>query len=126
MEKYRKKQTIYAYTLAFLILIISSLMSYKLKDWQWFGRSGSLVVILGIILTSNQIIENSRRLKQQYQGAHKVGNFQKDWAMNKRTEILQHTREHENGIWIIGKCGFNLLIIGTFIWGFGDLIGYLN
>jgi len=61
MAKYKKKKTIYAYIVATIILCLSSIISYHVNDWAWFSRSGSLVVIIGIILTSNQIIEHSRR-----------------------------------------------------------------
>jgi flagellar biogenesis protein FliO len=93
------------------------------QDWQWFSRSGSLIVILGIYLTSSQIIENSHRLGQR-RSAHKDGNFQRDWARDKQEKILHHARNHEEETWVMGKCGFNLLIIGTLIWGFGDLLSY--
>lgn len=111
----------FIYFLSFLILLISFSISYANQDWQWFSRAGSLIVILGIYLTSSQIIENSHRLGQ-HREAHNDGNFQRDWVSDKRKTILRHERKHEKETWVMGKCGFNLLIIGTLIWGFGDLI----
>ncbi len=120
-KKNLKNQTLVIYFLSALILLFSLSVSYANKDWQWFSRSGSLIVILGVYLTSSQIIENSRRLGQR-RGASKDGNFHRDWASTKQEKIVHHTRSHEEETWVMGKCGFNLLILGTLIWGFGDLL----
>ncbi|MCK5647822.1 MAG: hypothetical protein KAI22_02995 [Gammaproteobacteria bacterium] len=119
-QKNLKKQALFIYFLSAVILLLSIYISYVNQDWQWFSRSGSMIVILGIYLTSSQIIENSHRLGQ-HRAAYKDGNFQRDWARGKRGNILRHTLNHEEETWVMGKCGFNLLIIGTLIWGFGDL-----
>ncbi|RKZ90789.1 MAG: hypothetical protein DRQ43_10865 [Gammaproteobacteria bacterium] len=116
-----KKQTLFIYFLSAFILSLSLYLSYSNQDWQWFSRSGSLIVILGIYLTSSQIIENSHRLGER-RGTHNDGNFQRDWANDKQEKISHHSRTHDEDAWVMGKCGFNLLIIGTLIWGFGDLI----
>lgn len=122
-KKSLKKQALFIYFLSALILLISLYISYAIQDWQWFSRSGALIVVLGIYLTSSQIIENSRRLGQ-HRAAYKDGNFQRDWASDKQGKVLRHTRDHEEETWVMGKCGFNLLIIGTLIWGFGDLFSF--
>jgi hypothetical protein len=119
-----KNQIIIIYLISFFIVVISLYLSFVVKDWQWFSRSGSLIVVLGIYLTSNQIIENSHRLRQRYRGAHKEGNFKRDWAGEKQQKILRHAREHEEETWVMGQCGFNVLIAGTLIWGFGDLLSF--
>ncbi len=119
-----KKQTWFIYFLSTWILILSLFLSYINQDWQWFSRSGSLIVILGIYLTSSQIIENSHRLGQN-RNAHNDGNFQRDWASDKQEKFLRHVRHNEEETWVMGKCGFNLLIVGTLIWGFGDLLFYI-
>lgn len=125
MKKNLKHASVFIYLLSTVILLCSFYISYLNQDWQWFSRSGSLIVILGIYLTSSQIIENSRRLNQRYRGAQLYGNFQRDWAGDKQEKILYHARNHEEETWVMGKCGFNLLILGTFTWGFGDLIALL-
>jgi len=119
-----KNQTLVVYFLSALILLVSLYLSYTNHDWQWFSRSGSLIVILGIYLTSSQIIENSHRLDQR-RSTYNDGNFQRDWASDKHEKILHHQRDHEEETWVMGKCGFNLLITGTLIWGFGDLVSLL-
>lgn len=123
-RKSLKLQTLLIYALSACILLFSLSVCIISQDWQWFSRSGSLIVILGIYLTSSQIIENSRRLGER-RAAHKNGNFQRDWANDKQEKLLRHTRSHEEETWVMGKCGFNLLIMGTLIWGFGDLLALL-
>ena len=124
-QKNLKKQTLLVYFVSVIIISGSLYISYIVQDWQWFSRAGATIVVLGIYLTSSQIIENSRRLRQRYPGAHKGGNFQRDWANAKQEEILRHAREHEDETWVMGKCGFNLLIVGNLIWGFGDLLSLM-
>ena len=125
MKKTLRKQTLIIYLMSIFIILGSILLSFYLKNWEWFSRSGALIVVLGIFLTSSQIIENSKRLRQRYKGAHREGNFQRDWANGKQEQNLLHARAHEEETWVMGKCGFNLLILGTLIWGFGDLLGLL-
>ncbi|MCW8928997.1 MAG: hypothetical protein OQL19_02015 [Gammaproteobacteria bacterium] len=122
-KKNLKKLTFFIYFLSALILLVSLSLSYITQDWQWFSRAGSLIVILGIYLTSSQIIENSHRLGER-RAASNDGNFQRDWASDKQKKILHPLRHHEEETWVMGKCGFNLLIMGTFIWGFGDLLSF--
>lgn len=124
-KKNLKKQTLYVYLVSVIIILTSLSISHIFRDWQWFSRAGALIVVLGIYLTSSQIIENSRRLRQRYRGTHKGGNFQRDWANGKQEHILRDARGHEEETWVMGKCGFNLLIAGTLIWGFGDLLSLL-
>ncbi|MDX2504594.1 MAG: hypothetical protein QNL62_08980 [Gammaproteobacteria bacterium] len=121
-NKNLKKQTFVVYLASAFIIFSSLYICHILQNWQWFSRAGSLIVVLGIYLTSSQIIENSRRLRQRYSSTHKEGNFQRDWANGKLEQILRHARVHEEETWVMGKCGFNLLIAGTLIWGFGDLL----
>jgi hypothetical protein len=124
-KKSLKNQTFFLYILSAIILLLSLYLSVLSRNWQWFSRSGSLIVILGIYLTSSQIIENSHRLGQR-RFVQKDGNFQRDWAGDKH-EKIRHTKHHnEEETWVMGKCGFNLLIIGTLIWGFGDLVALLR
>ncbi len=120
-----KKQRRLIYLTAYIVIFIGLAVSYILDDWQWFSRTGSLIVILGIYLTSIQIIENNRRLTARHHKMRRDGNFQRDWAEDKQKQILSHDPSHEIETWVMGKCGFNLLIVGTFIWGFGDLLSLL-
>ena len=97
--------------------------SLKQTDWSWFSRSGSLIVIIGILLTSSQIIENSRKLKiRRSQHDH---NFKRDFANEIKEQTLKRSRSLDEDIWENGLRGLYLLVSGTLIWGFGDLVGAL-
>ena len=98
-------------------------LSLEYNDWSWFARSGSMVVVIGIFLTSSQIIENSRRLKMRR--AHHELNFNRDFAEDIKRGTLQRSRSLDEDIWENGLRGFYLLVAGTLVWGFGDLVAYL-
>ena len=112
-----------ALLLSLFVLIFSILLSIQRDDWTWFARSGSIIVVIGIFLTSSQIIENSRRLRiRRYR--HKQ-NFLRDYAEDIKRGSLERSRSLDEDIWENGLRGLYLLVIGTLIWGFGDLAGYL-
>ena len=120
-----KKQRLLVYLVTYIIVCMALYISYLFNDWQWFSRSGSLIVILGIYLTSIQIIENNRRLISRQREMRNNGNFQRDWADGNKEQIISHDPAHDTETLIMGKCGFNLLITGTLIWGFGDLLSLI-
>jgi len=105
------------------VLICGVWLSNNRDDWTWFARSGSMIVVIGIFLTSSQIIENSRRLKARRSRHSK--NFHRDYAEDIKRGTLDRSRILDEDIWENGLRGFYLLVIGTLIWGFGDLVGYL-
>jgi len=109
--------------LLFSIVVFSGgiWFSLKLADWSWFSRSGSLIVIIGILLTSSQIIENSRKLKTRR--SHHDHNFNRDFADDIKKHNLERSRHLDENIWENGLRGLYLLVAGTLMWGFGDLIG---
>lgn len=110
-----------ALLLSVIVLTGGIWFSIKLMDWSWFSRSGSLIVIIGIFLTSSQVIENSRRLKIR-RSRHEQ-NFTRDFADDLKTSTLDRSRSLDEDIWQNGLRGLYLLVSGTLIWGFGDLIG---
>jgi hypothetical protein len=112
-----------ALLLSLIMLGSGIVLSLHLFDWSWFSRSGCLVVVIGIFLTSSQIIENSRRLKSRR--SYNDQNFHRDFADKHKQRALQRSRGLEEDIWENGLRGFYLLIVGTLVWGFGDLAGLL-
>jgi hypothetical protein len=103
--------------------IAGTWLSLDQNDWSWLARSGSMIVVIGIFLTSSQIIENSRRLK--IRRSHHEQNFHRDFADEIKRGTLDRSRSLDEDIWENGLRGFYLLVIGTLVWGFGDLAGYL-
>lgn len=112
-----------ALLLSVIVIVGGIWFSLKLADWSWFSRSGSLIVIIGILLTSSQIIENSRKLKVR-RSRHEL-NFNRDFANDIKQHSLERSRSLDENIWENGLRGLYLLVSGTLIWGFGDLIGTL-
>ncbi len=126
-----------AYAFALLTFAAGAWISAASGDWTWFSRSGSLVVVIGIILTSHEIFEHSRRLRRNranvdawYRSKHKphtnrLSQFSRDWATESDMQAVIKARTQEEDIWEIEGHGLYILIGGTLAWGFGDLIGLL-
>ena len=113
--------TLNAYTTALLTLLLGIILSIKQNDWGWFARSGSLVVINGIILTSHQIFEHMRSLNQSQK--EPGSKFDRDWAKADKQRLIH---KYSQDIWTNEKYGLYMLITGTLVWGFGDLINQFN
>ena len=112
-----------ALILSATVFIFGVWLSLNQNDWTWFARSGAMIVVIGIFLTSSQIIENSRRLKLRR--SHHEQNFHRDFAEDIKRGTLDRSRSLDEDIWENGLRGFYLLVFGTLIWGFGDLADYL-
>ena len=112
-----------ALLLSLISVILGAWHSMNTQDWSWFARAGSVVVIIGVLLTSSQIIENNRRLKKRR--GYTDDNFHRDFADNIKQSSLKNSSVNEEDLWISGLHGLYLLVSGTLIWGFGDLLGLL-
>ncbi len=116
--------TRWAYSVSALAVVSGVVLSLYSGNWDWLSRSGSLVVVIGIVLTSSQIIEDSRRARRRRQlweaGRNKSG---RDWAQ--QAEQLRHSRHHDEHLFENERGGLYLLVAGTLLWGFGDLAGGL-
>ncbi len=113
----------HAVVLSILVLAAGFIISIEFDDWNWFSRSGSLVVIIGIFLTSSQIIENSRRMKLHRM--RRGQNFNRDYAEDIKKDTLKRSRSLDEDNWENGLRGLYMLVTGTLVWGFGDLVGIL-
>lgn len=97
-------------------------------DWSWFSRSGAAVVAVGIVLTSHQILDHNRRLidHQRRESANiHHGVPTQDWAGENSIRRLIRARSEQEDLWRSEFSGFHMLVGGTLIWGFGDLLGLL-
>jgi len=115
-----RRFAIRAYAIAALTLLLGLVLSVRLNSWTWLSRSGSLIVINGIVLTSHQIFEHMQRLRQSQM--RRQSQFNRDWAGGEKSAFVH---DKEELLWLSEKYGLYMLIFGTFIWGFGDLIDYL-
>jgi ABC-type phosphate transport system permease subunit len=114
--------TLRAYSTAVVTLAVGVFLSIKLNDWSWFSRSGSLVVINGILLTSYQIIQHIQALSHYQYQRQRESQFQRDWANEEKHHFIRD--DHESR-WKSEKYGLYMLIMGTLVWGFGDLLNQL-
>jgi hypothetical protein len=87
-------------------------------DWVWPQRAGSVVIVLGVVLTSRKILIARNDLvallheMEAADGAERTARL----AGFKR---LQRDLDRQ----VFEKAGFALVVIGTLFNGFGDLIG---
>lgn len=114
------RYTIKAYAAAIVTLMIGAVLSIDLDDWSWFSRSGSLIVVYGIILTSHHIFVHMHNLSHMQH--RRMSQINRDWARESKHEFIHDDIEHT---WKNEKYGLLMLVLGTLIWGFGDLIGTL-
>ena len=114
-----RRFTLKSYTAAIFTMAIGVVLSLELDDWNWFSRSGSLVVVNGIILTSHQIIEHMHHLGREQRRDMMVN---RDWATDEKHLFINSNHEL---LWRSEKYGLYMLIVGTVVWGFGDLINVI-
>lgn len=105
-------------------------ISVQSGDWSWFARAGAAVVAIGVVLTSRQIFEHNRRLlayQRRYalRDPHGFMTPEHDWADENSIRRLIRARSHEEDAWRSEFSGFYMLVGGTLVWGFGDLLGLL-
>ncbi|MET0085710.1 MAG: hypothetical protein ABW082_04300 [Sedimenticola sp.] len=118
-------QTLTAYVVSVLVLLLGISLGYLTGDWYWLSRAGSLIVVIGLILTSQQIFNHLESLRQQQLGNHSDSSHRSthDWAKDVDKRGLLDRRYSNEVIWHKEAHGFYLLTLGTLVWGFGDLLG---
>jgi len=101
-----------------LILIASIIASLLYGDWTWFQRSGSLMVLIGVVLGGQNGIrrgfEGLIHDKFHIDYGHTVptpDEIETDWQT--KVDILA------------AQIGIGLAVPGTIIWGYGDLLARL-
>lgn len=104
-------------------LLVGTALSVLTGDWEWFARSGSTVVVIGILLTSSQIRQHMRRLRALR--GQLMAQSQRDWASDEDKRALLRAASVQESIWEGEGHGLYMLIAGTLVWGFGDLVGLL-
>ncbi len=85
-----------AFCISIAVLIVFGVASKVLNDWTWFARSGSILVCIGVFTASYDIKGKMER------------NNAPDSYMS-QTIVMEAT----------------IVVVGTLVWGFGDLLGLL-
>lgn len=94
------------------ILTMFLYISLCRDDFMWFSRSGSIVVLLAAWMQArNYDIQQKLHFTSQ-KSLSKLGSYHKlSWKLPKQRKIIE---------WII----LLMLVLGTLVWGFGDLLSY--
>lgn len=119
-----------------IVAVFGVLASIFLHDWQWFGRSGSVITVIAIYFASCEFrkkIEKAPSLandifdenKEQYLESvkHKIPDENKEKvlkiAKTQAMEEIEHIAKNTYDRFLKVETG--IFIVGTLIWGFGDL-----
>ena len=91
--------------------LFSVYISWKMHNWAWFGRFGSILALLGGVLATRRLIRRGVA-GINYDESHINGGNLTDEPGLGPEEI----KDIEAARW-----GFWFIFLGTIIWGFGDL-----
>jgi len=126
------------YAAVLLLIIAGFSLSISLSDWQYFERSGALIIIVGILLALKDmtgriiIIEESvvGRMKHNLRMAEvKEPKGLLSYATNEKLkeDLTEQTKDTQEMFKLFKhrllRLEATILIVGTFIWGFGSLVG---
>lgn len=108
--------------------VVSIFLDYGSKSWLFFQRSGSLVVLFGAMLSYRSLFRDGY---QGYGGINtqiqkvKLGGYSNTDGTVKIIFSDEQKRQMKEAFWdkIAGYIGAILIIYGTIIWGYGDLLG---
>jgi hypothetical protein len=95
-------------------------LSSATGDWMWFARSGAILTALGLVLASRKILIARADLVALLADMERADGAERT-ARLESFKRLQRDLDRQ----VMEKAGFGLLVVGTLIWGFGDLLGRL-
>ena len=87
-------------------------------DWMWFARSGAVMTALGLVLASRKILIARADLVALLADMERADGAERTARLDS-FKRLQRDLDRQ----VMEKVGFGLLIVGTIVWGFGDLLG---
>lgn len=101
-----------------LAVVISFAASYVTGAWHWFGRSGAIVTIAGVILSVRPLIRMG--FSEWFRSLTIIdgGHFE--------PTLKEIEAEHQSKLDATAyHIGVYMALIGTIVWAYGDLIGGL-
>jgi len=129
LNKHQKPLKKWPYIIA-LTILTGIMLSICNNEWHWFSRSGSLVVICGLFIAK---LDLTTRINQEdidfldpviIRNIEKNGNIVSPQRMEDIKKELRAFMIQYNRLKYISM-EFYTFAIGTFIWGFGGLIGVI-
>lgn len=118
--------------LAAIVVVLSVCADVGSHSWLWFQRSGSIVTLIGAILGyrsivrlgkagvggANMSIVMGKAVASSYEGGTPLVTVELDEATSKAMLEAENDKR-------AGYVGAFMIVIGTLIWGYGDLVGRL-
>jgi hypothetical protein len=99
--------------------VLSLFLVWFTGDWQWFSRAGSMITLAGAILAARMLLRLG--IAGAYVAEHTIDGGQFVPTAAKATAVYEATLDaHAAGI------GFWFIILGTLVWGYGDVFGLLR
>jgi hypothetical protein len=95
-------------------------LSAATDDWTWFARSGAILTALWLVLASRKILIARADLLALLADMERVDGAERTARLDS-FKRLQRDLDRQ----VMEKAGFGLLVLGTVVWGFGDLLGRL-
>ena len=101
-------------TMAIGVAVIGVTASLVAGEWHWFSRSGAVLVLIGVLMSARKCVRvGFEGLLQDATAIDCNPSLQASEPENTENERSRDVRAAQRGIWVA--------VVGTLIWGFGDL-----
>lgn len=101
-----------------LFVLASVAASFWSNQWHWFGRSGAILTIAGLLLTFRPLVSMGLADWLQSQSVIDCGHLV---ATAAETEADRQVKIDGNA----SKLGVSMTIVGTLVWPYEDFVGGL-
>ena len=111
-------------TSAICFAIVGIILSICLRDFSWFGRFGSVITAIGIILFNRYVVVGQDPLPDVKMAETGLSSRDAKHYLGVGEEIppaVIEDQENRKAVYF----GLAFTLAGTVIWGFGDLLNYL-
>lgn len=100
-----------------ILIVCGALPSYLFSDWDWFSRSGALLVVYGIFIVWRDVQGKIHTALDRVESAVSKKLGEKSGEI---TNLIQDIQKKNQELY--NTIEFLVLAIGTIVWAYGDLI----